>query len=138
MRIVLLILTFLFSTNSFGQVFNLIRSIDTNDATNILINIERLLDTDIDSNYSHTGTMSIDSNIVTMNTLRCIDDLCIKDNRQLKIINANNSIVFFEVLNDDSDFPFSMMSILSLNPLMLLEVNRDGTVLFTKWIPVTN
>ena len=71
-KIILFIALLLISTHAAAQTYDLIRSIRTGEAPN-------LIDTASDD-FTHTGTMVIANNIVKRDTKYCRHQLCMKPN----------------------------------------------------------
>lgn len=134
MKKLLIILSItLFSTNCFSQKYNLIRSINTNNTTQLpfLLKVE---DTADGRSYTHTGTMTIQDGTVIFDTLECLDDICVKDDSTRKILFLAENLKTVAIEDENSRLGAKLVHIITIDPnVILLDTNSDGTVLITEW-----
>ena len=134
MKKLLVFLAFaLFSTNSISQTYNLVRSINTNNTTQLpfLLKVE---DTADERSYTHTGTMTIQDGQVIFDTLECLDDICVKDDSTRKIMFLEENLKTVAIEDKDSILGAKLLRIVATEPnIILLDTNSDGTVLLTEW-----
>jgi hypothetical protein len=134
MKKLLIILSItLFSADCISQTYNLIRSINTNNTTQLpfLLKVE---DTADGRSYTHTGTMTIQNGQVIFNTLECLSDICVKDESTRKILFLAENLKTVAIEDTNSRLGGKLVHIIATDPnVILLDTNLDGTVLITEW-----
>ncbi len=129
-KIIIILIVLLLPVSAQGQVFDLVRSIQTSNTNNFLY------DTADGNNFSHTGTMTIESRrsstFITIVSSACRGDVCVEENSLNQLLyfsESGKSVVI------DNDSGTTQWSIISRTPtVILMKTKNDETVELTEWL----
>ena len=138
-KLLVVIIALLMSFSAQAQVYDLIRSIITNNPADSTSSVFPFHDTSNPpgpDEFTHTGTMTIENGFVTMDTLVCINNICVNENKTREIVDVIHNDKTAVLKDEDDESEITRFSILSTSPtIILMKPNENGTVEITEWAP---
>lgn len=138
-KLLVILIALLLSFPAQAQVYDLIRSLITNNPADFISPVFPLHDTSNppgSDEFTHTGTMMIENGFVTMDTLVCINSICDKENKTREIVALLHNEKTVTLKDEDNELEITRFTVLSASPtIILMKLNENGTVEITEWAP---